>query len=73
MDRSFAPARKRDCIAHSSASNSLARSRKYVDELGSKFGRAAVVAESGKVGPDDEIWHRALFRGLASARATANR
>jgi hypothetical protein len=45
----------------------------WVDELGSKFGRAAVVAESGKVGPDDEIWHRALFRGLASARATANR
>lgn len=37
----------------------------WVDELGSKFGLAAVVAESGKVGPDDEIWHRAL--SMASA------
>jgi len=47
----------------------------WVDELGSKFGLAAAVAESGKVGPDDEIWRRAplLVASLPLVRQRAYR
>jgi superfamily II DNA or RNA helicase len=47
----------------------------WADELASKFGLAAAVAESGKVGPDDEIWRRAplVVASLPLARQRAYR
>jgi SNF2 family DNA or RNA helicase len=47
----------------------------WVDELASKFGLTAVVAESGKVAPDDEIWRRAplLVASLPLVRQRAYR
>ena len=47
----------------------------WVDELASKFGLTAFVAESGKVAPDDERWRRAplLVASLPLVRQRAYR
>jgi superfamily II DNA or RNA helicase len=47
----------------------------WVDELQSKFGLTALVAESGKVAPDDEIWRRTpiLVASLPLVRQRAYR